>query len=115
MAEKEERIRIEQFEYEGFGHCAGFSTDGEGYYCEFSGESIPITKEICEKKCPYDSSISRQEAIERMAKARYAQRPCYDKKGNEISFEDAKENYQLFYEDLIKEVEPLLNALLEGK
>lgn len=58
---------------------------------------------------------TRQEAIEHMAKARYAQRPCYDKKGNEISFEDTKENYQLFYEDLIKEVEPLLNALLEGK
>lgn len=115
MAEKEERIRIEQFTSAEFGHCNGFTTDGDGFYCEWDGESIPITKEICEKKCPYDSSMSRQEAIERMAKARYAQRPCYDKHGNEISFEDAKQNYQLFYEDLIKEVEPLLNALLEDK
>ena len=45
----EERIRIEQFEYEGFGHCGGFATDGQDYFCEFGGESIPINKEFCEK------------------------------------------------------------------
>lgn len=102
MAEKEERIRIEQFEYEGFGHCAGFSTDGEGYYCEFAGESIPINKEFCEKKCPYDNSISRQEAIERMAKAAAkAYRGYFYAEPHHPSISDM--------------MEAALNALLEGK
>ena len=94
MAEKEERIRIEQFTPAEFGHCNGFTTDGDGYYCEWAGESIPITKEICEKKCPYDSSISRQEAIERMAKA-LSEIRCAN------------------YTHFMKDAEAALNALLE--
>lgn len=112
MAEKEERIRIEQFEYEGFGHCGGFSTDGEGYYCEFGEESIPITKEICEKKCPYDSSISRQEAIERIAKGicqfemMTVMHVCKD------CDEECFEHLEL---EVVDKAEAALNALLEGK
>lgn len=110
MAEKEERIRIEQFEYEGFGHCAGFSTDGEGYYCEFAvGESIPITKEICENKCPYDSSISRQEAINRMAKALFK---VDNVLALDIEFEQLTKQKQLTYKVF---AEAALNALLEVK
>lgn len=101
MAEKEERIRIEQFEYEGFGHCGGFSTDGEGYYCEFGGESIPITKEICEKKCPYDSSISRQEAIERITKA--------------IAIKYFEGVFSCENEEIEEYAKAALNALLEEK
>jgi len=112
MAEKEERIRIEQFEYEGFGHCAGFSTDGEGYYCEFSGESIPITKEICEKKCPYDSSISRQEAIERMAKA-MCHSPFESCEGCIV--QKKKQACKQALEGMRDLAEVALNALLEGK
>lgn len=92
MAEK--RIRIEQFEYEGFGHCGGFTTDGKDYFCEFGGESIPINKEFCEKKCPYDNSISRQEAIEKMAKALiradypHAQESIWDMRWNNPASKD---------------------------
>lgn len=92
----EKRIRIEQFEYEGFGHCGGFSTDGDGFYCEFSGESIPITKEICENKCPYDNSISRKEAIKKIEKHLIA---------STIKFNTTA--------DVVAEI--ALNALLEGK
>lgn len=99
MAEKEERIRV-------------LIAKNPCKECSLKKCTRKCTFGLLFEKAP---GITRQEAIEHMAKARYAQRPCYDKKGNEISFEDAKENYQLFYEDLIKEVEPLLNALLEGK
>ena len=65
----EERIFIETLSSsEGFGHCVGFYTEGVGeYFCVWNGEKKPVTEAIC-NKCPYDKSISRQEAIEKMRK-----------------------------------------------
>ena len=53
----------------GFGKCGGFYTEGVGeYFCVWNGEKKPVTEEICEK-CPYDKTMTRTEAIEKMAKA----------------------------------------------
>lgn len=99
MAEKEERIYI-----------SGYSETNPCDVCDdLSGEEC----DYCEKNREWNASITRQEAIEKMAKARYAQSPCYDARGNKVSFEDFRENYEPCYEDLIKEVDLLLNALLE--
>lgn len=95
MAEKEKRIRIEQFEYEGFGHCVGFYTEGVGeYFCVWNGEKEPITEAIC-NNCPHDNSMSRQEAINRIAKAL-----CAD---------------DVIREGYYQMAEAALNSLLEGK
>lgn len=106
----EERIVIEKHIACDFGECGAFYTEGVGeYFCDWNGNH----KRITEKDCKNCVGISRQEAIERMAKARYTQSPCYDARGDKVSFEDFREDYEPCYEDLVKEVEPLLNALLE--
>lgn len=70
MAEKEERILIDILPpASGFGSCGGFYTEGVGeYFGCWNGEKEPITEEIC-NNCPYDKSMTRQETIDRIAKA----------------------------------------------
>ena len=65
----EERIFVEKVEKDRFPLCVACWTDGEDYFCSWGGLDEPTNKEICEKKCPYDNTISRQEAIERIVKA----------------------------------------------
>lgn len=57
MADKEERIYI----------CKTFKTDP----CEICEGSGQIECALCRKKTMFDKSISRAEAVERMAKAIY--------------------------------------------
>lgn len=70
MAEKEERILIDILPpASGFGSCGGFYTEGDGeYFCCWNGEKERITEAIC-NNCPHDKSMTRQEAINRMAKS----------------------------------------------
>ena len=72
MADKEERILITKCS----SHCHALRVscdpfDGDdGMYCDKSGKWVRITEKDCAKcKAPVLSGISRQEAIERMAKA----------------------------------------------
>ena len=96
MSEKEERILIEKVETCDFGHCAGFYTEGVGeYFCVWNGERKRITENDC-KNC---IGISRQEAIERMAK-----------KIDEAYIDENGCNKGLTMEEL---AEAALNALLE--
>lgn len=111
MAEKEERILIEKRYSAEFPFCvACWTRNGKDYFCSWGGEDTPTNKEICEKKCPYDNSISRQEAIERMAKALVE----YEKTNNPNACEwsDLKERAKDIYRE---RSEAALNALLGGK
>lgn len=72
MADKEERILITKCS----SHCHALRVscdpfdDDDGMYCAKSGKWARITEKDCAKcKSPVLSGISRQEAIERMAKA----------------------------------------------
>ena len=72
MADKEERILITKCS--GWCHAFFISRDpfdgDEGMYCDKSGKWVRITEKDCAKcKDPVLSGISRQEAIERIAKA----------------------------------------------
>ena len=70
MAKKKERILINILPPPGdFGSCGWFYTEGVGeYFCYWNGEKKCVTEVIC-NNCPHDESMTRQEAIERMAKA----------------------------------------------
>ena len=72
MADKEERILITKCS----SHCHALRVscdpfdDDDGIYCDKSGKWVRITEKECAKcKDPVLYGISRQEAIERMAKA----------------------------------------------
>ena len=72
MADKEERILITKCS----SHCHALRVscdpfdDDDGMYCDKSGKWVRITEKDCAKcKAPVLYRISRQEAIERMAKA----------------------------------------------
>ena len=73
MADKEERILITKCS--SWCHalrvsCDQFDDDDDGMYCDKSGKWVRITEKECAKcKDPVLYGISRQEAIERMAKA----------------------------------------------
>ena len=72
MADKEERILITKCS--GWCHALRVSCDpfdgDDGMYCDKSGKWVRITEKDCAKcKDPVLYGISRQEAIERMAKA----------------------------------------------
>ena len=73
MSDKEERILITKCS--SWCHalrvsCDQFDDDDDGMYCDKSGKWVRITEKECAKcKDPVLYGISRQEAIERMAKA----------------------------------------------
>ena len=74
MADKEERILITKCS----SHCHALRVscdpfdDKDGMYCDKSGKWVKITEKDCAKcKDPVLYGISRQEAIERIAKAIY--------------------------------------------
>ena len=72
MADKEERILITKCS--GWCHALRVSCDpfydDDGMYCDKSGKWVRITDKDCAKcKAPVLYGISRQEAIDRMAKA----------------------------------------------
>ena len=110
MADKEERILITKCS----SHCHALRVsydpfdDDDGMYCDKSGKWVRITEKECAKcKDPVLSGISRQEAIERMAKA-ICKISCackYDACGNCTEF------LEHYTPDL---AEAALNSLLEG-
>ena len=106
----EERIFVEKVEKDHFPLCVACWTDGEDYFCSWDGEDKPTNKEICEKKCPYDHTITRQEAIERMAKGIHFYEWGHHK--NMPKWEELNFDIQQDYKNM---AEAALNALLEGK
>ena len=108
MAEKEERILITKCS--SWCHALRVSCDqfdgDDGMYCDKSGKWVRITEKDCAKcKAPVLSGISRQEAIERMAKAIFN----YYTDGTEPQnweLKEVKDNFN-------KVAEAALNALLE--
>lgn len=109
----EERIFVEKVEKDRFPLCVACWTDGEDYFCSWGGLDEPTNKEICEKKCPYDHTISRQEAIERMAKA-ICKETNFRCSG--CNFGDNKEKCEAWiYFQYKGSAEAALNALLEAQ
>lgn len=111
MADKEERILITKCS--GWCHalrvsCDPFDND-DGMYCDKSGKWVRITEKDCAKcKAPVLSGISRQEAIEKMAKAIFTQ--IWGLPNNR--FDLAKSSVKVRNRKL---AEAALNALLEDK
>ena len=112
MAEKEERILITKCS----SHCHALRVscdpfdDDEGMYCDKSGKWVRITEKECAKcKDPVLYGISRQEAIDRMAKAIFKRDSVL---ALDIGFENLIKQKQNVYRDF---AEIALNALLEDK
>lgn len=111
MADKEERILITKCS--GWCHALRISCDpfddDDGMYCDKSGKWVRITEKECAKcKDPVLSGISRQEAIEKMAKAIFTQ--IWGLPNNR--FDLAKSSVKVRNRKL---AEAALNALLEDK
>ena len=110
MAEKEERILITKCS--SWCHARRMSCDPfddkDGIYCDKSGKWVRITEKECAKcKDPVLLGISRQEAIERMAKALFK---VDNVLALDIEFEQLTKQKQLTYKVF---AEAALNALLE--
>lgn len=111
MADKEERILITKCS--GWCHALRISCDpfddDDGMYCDKNGKWVRITEKDCAKcKDPVLSGISRQEAIEKMAKAIFTQ--IWGLPNNR--FDLAKSSVKVRNRKL---AEAALNALLEDK
>lgn len=109
MADKEERILITKCS--GWCHALRISCDpfddDDGMYCDKNGKWVRITEKDCAKcKDPVLSGISRQEAIEKMAKAIFTQ--IWGLPNNR--FDLAKSSVKVRNRKL---AEAALNALLE--
>lgn len=109
MADKEERILITKCS----SHCHALRVncdpfdDDDGMYCDKSGKWVRITEKDCAKcKDPVLYGISRQEAIEKMAKAIFTQ--IWGLPNNR--FDLAKSSVKVRNRKL---AEAALNALLE--
>ena len=111
MAEKEERILITK--------CSGWCRalrmscdpfdDKDSMYCDKNGKWERITEKECSKcKAPVLLGISRQEAIERMAKSLFK---VDNVLALDIKWSQLKKIKQLAYKEL---AEAALKALLEG-
>ena len=112
MAEKEERILITKCS--GWCHAHRMSCDPfddkDGMYCDKSGKWVRITEKECAKcKDQVLLGISRQEAIEKIAKALYE---TDYQIGQEGSFTISANSIDDIYK---KSAEAALNALLGGK
>ena len=112
MADKEERILITKCS--SWCHALRISCDpfddDDGMYCDKSGKWERITEKDCAKcKAPVLSGISRQEAIERMAKSLFK---VDNVLALDIKWSQLKKIKQLAYKEL---AEAALNALFENK
>ena len=110
MADQEERILITKCS--GWCHALRVSCDpfddDDGMYCDKSGKWERITEKDCAKcKAPVLSGISRQEAIERMAKSLFK---VDNVLALDIKWSQLKKIKQLAYKEL---AEAALNSLLE--
>ena len=115
MADKEERILITKCS----SHCHALRVscdpfDGDdGMYCDKSGKWVRITEKDCAKcKDPVLSGISRQEAIERMAKA-MCHSPFESCEGCIV--QKKKQACKQALEGMKELAEAALNSLLEDK
>lgn len=95
MAEKEERIYVRQY--------------GEDNPCDTCEDKSGDECDFCVKNYEWNASISRQEAIERMAKALFK---VDNVLALDIEFEQLTKQKQLTYKVF---AEATLNALLEDK
>ena len=108
----EERIFIDILPPSGgFGSCGWFYTEGvDEYFCWWNGEKEPITEAIC-NNCPHDNSMTRQEAIERMAKAMC--RKDYQISCDKCIYKNSKNCKTTLENWFVEDAEAALNALLE--
>ena len=110
MTDKEDRILITKCS--GWCHALRVSCDpfdDDGMFCDKSGKWVRITEKDCAKcKDPVLYGISRQEAIEKMAKAIFTQ--IWGLPNNR--FDLAKSSVKVRNRKL---AEAALNALLEDK
>ena len=112
MADKEERILITKCS----SHCHALRIscdpfdDDDGMYCDKSGKWVRITEKDCAKcKDPVLYGISRQDAIERMAKGLFK---VDNLLALDIKWSNLKKSTQLTYKVF---AEAALNSLLEDK
>ena len=110
MADKEERILITKCSSNCHAlrvSCDPFDDD-DGMYCDKSGKWVRIKDKDCAKcKNPVLSGISRQEAIERIAKSLFK---VDNVLALDIKWSQLKKSKQLVYKEF---AEAALNALLE--